>query len=93
MLVKFGRNDREIGLWCAEDRTDSSVRLLIGSPARACEFRWDLLAGELIDGFREGLAGTAAVHLPLVATRHSHELDLYVLEAKAKELGQSWVGK
>lgn len=92
VLMDFHESRAEIGLWYAEDRIDSCVRLLVGSPSQAADFKWDLLVGESTDGFKESLASAAALHLPLAASRQGQELDLYALEVKAKELGLSWLG-
>ena len=80
-------------LWYAHALRDSCVRLLICNRAGAKEFRWELLAGESLDGFREGLAKAAAIHLPRVSGANTRALELYGHEDKARQKGLSWVSQ
>lgn len=93
VLARFGRTSTEAALWYAEDRMENCVRLLVGAPGSAAEFRWDLLVGEPLTGFQQCLAAAAALHLPRAAVTRDCEVRLYFLEIKAKELGLSWVSK
>ena len=76
-LATLDKGGGSIELWHAHDRREHCVRLLIRSATGASEFRWELLAGESVDGFRDGLARAAAIHLRNVPAGNRREIDLY----------------
>lgn len=92
-LAAFDRSDETMELYFAHAPLEQCVRLLIASRECAKEFRWELLVGESLDGFREGLTRASAIHLPSVGPRRVRELDLYAYEGKARDSGLSWLGK
>lgn len=93
VLATLDKEEGEVELWYAHALRDSCVRLLICNGSGAKEFRWELLAGESLDGFREGLAKAAAIHLPRVPGAYTRELDLYGYEENACQKGLSWVSQ
>ena len=90
-LATLDKGDGSVELWHVHDRREHCVRLLIRSATGASEFRWELLAGESVDGFRDGLARAAAIHLRNVPAANRRELDLHTYEKNFCDMGLGWV--
>lgn len=93
VLAGFDRRGETIELCFAHAPLEQCVRLLIAGRDGAKEFRWELLGGESLDGFREGLTRASTIHLSSMVPQRVSELDLYAYECKARDCGLSWLGK
>jgi hypothetical protein len=91
VLATLDKGDGSIELWHAHAPREHCIRLLINSTTGASEFRWELLAGESLEGFRDGLARAMAIHLRNVPTANQRETDLHAYEKNARDRGLSWI--
>lgn len=91
VLATLDKGDGPVELWHAHAPREHCIRLLINSATRASEFRWELLAGESVEGFRDGLARAVAIKLRNVPSANRCEIDLRAYEKIARDKGLSWV--
>jgi hypothetical protein len=81
------------GMWYVHVPHESCVRLLIRGATGAQEFRWNLMAGGSVDGFRHALDSALEAWTPVPHTAEPQEIELLAYEAMVRSAGLSWVSR
>jgi hypothetical protein len=90
VIANFDQGVKGVYFFYTHDVFGSQVKLLVSSHLMTIEYRWKILSGETLDGFKKALDEAIDLYVPNNEINEKQELDLFAYDEMAQKRGLEW---